>query len=161
MSPGSSQMLERLTMIVQQCPEGICLIDRRHVVEYANLAWAKLHGYSSSAELIGLPLRTFHTDAQMKQDVYPFLQMVERIGRYNQPLGRRRNDRSECTTETTAMLVQDEDDAVVGYVLFIDPPVTEPENEPVCSSCTTPITQTPQSAASGEPSRENHHEPRT
>lgn len=109
-------------MIVQQCPEGICLIDRRHEVEYANTAWAKMHGYDNAAELIGLPLRSFHTDAQMKQEIYPFLQMVELIGYYKQDLGRRKNDQSEFSTETAAFLLLDEEYAVVGYVLFADRP---------------------------------------
>jgi hypothetical protein len=77
-----------------------------------------MHGFISAGELIRQPLHLFHTNEQMKQEVYPFLEMVELIGQYTRRLGHRRTDQSEFTAETTAFLMQDEEDAVIGYVLY-------------------------------------------
>lgn len=124
----TKEHLERLAMIIQRAPTGVLLMDREHVVQFANPAWAQMHGFRSASELIGQPLTVFHTDAQMKQEVYPFLETVELIGQHTQRLGRRQRNQGEFSAQTTACLVQDEDDAVTGYILYASN--VEPEISP-------------------------------
>jgi PAS domain S-box-containing protein len=155
--------LERLLMIIRRSPEGICLIDRRHVVEFANPAWARMHGYISAAELIGQPLQLFHTRDQMKRHVYPFLEMIELIGRFDKRVPRRRTNRSEFTADMTGFLLLDEDGAVTGYVLYAREPArrnrrrSDGESRPARKTRRTTIR--PDAAAPAQPHVENTMNP--
>ncbi|MBN1555874.1 MAG: PAS domain-containing protein [Phycisphaerae bacterium] len=120
----------RLSAIVQSSPSGICLIDRKYSVLYANIAWAKMHGYVSPGELIGCPVRTFHTETQMKEEVYPFLEMVRLVGQYARTIHHARRDQSEFAAQTVSSLMRDEDGEWFGYVQFASVTNEEPETRP-------------------------------
>jgi PAS domain S-box-containing protein len=110
--------LRHLVMIAEQAVEGIVVVDIKGILRFVNAAWAGMHGYERSYELIGKPISLFHTEDQMKTDVLPFIEETKHRGRLEGPIEHVRNDGTVFSTQTKMMAVKDEAGRVIGLVVF-------------------------------------------
>ncbi|MHC4397414.1 MAG: PAS domain-containing protein, partial [Planctomycetota bacterium] len=112
------QVLRHLTVIAEQAGEGIVVLDLDGVLQFANTAWAKMHGYESRDELVGKHISVFHTEQQMKTDVIGFIEEVKRRGRLAGPLEHIRTDGTALSTETLMVVFKDESGKAIGLIGF-------------------------------------------
>ena len=110
--------LRRLAMIAEQAGEGIATADLDGTIRFANAAWARMHGYAGGKELVGVHLRTFHTDRQMAADVVPFNDEVRRSGHCVAEVGHVRRDGMVFPTEMTVTVYRDERGEPIGLIGF-------------------------------------------
>ena len=112
------QALRHLTVIAEQASEGIVVLDLDGVIQFANAAWAAMHGYESTDELVGKQISAFHTEQQMKTDVIGFIEEVKRRGRLAGPLEHVRTDGTLLPTETLMVAFKNELGKAIGLIGF-------------------------------------------
>ena len=74
------QLLRHLGMFVQLAEEGIAALDMKGVLHFVNRAWASMHGYETSNELLGKNINLFYTKERMKSEIAPFMEQTRRDG---------------------------------------------------------------------------------
>ena len=111
--------LRHLVMIAEQAVEGIVVVDLRGILWFVNTAWARMHGYESSNELVGKPISMFHTEGQMKTDVFPFIEETKHRGRLEGPVEHSRRDGAVFPTQTKMTAVRDEAGRTIGLIVFV------------------------------------------
>ena len=111
--------LQRLTIIAEQVNEGVMVADLDGTARFVNTAMAKMHGHPSGNELIGKNISVFHSEDQMKTDVFPMIEEVKRRGRFLGPIEHLRNDGTVFPTQTKMTLLKDGKDKAVGLVVFV------------------------------------------
>jgi PAS domain S-box-containing protein len=107
--------LRRLKMAVEQSIDGIAISDLDGNIQFANTAWAQMHGYSVE-ELPGQHLSMFHTEEQLQEDVIPFNQQVIKTGAHQGQVGHVRRDGSTFPTWMSSTMLKDEAENPVGLV---------------------------------------------
>jgi len=112
--------LRRLAVIAEQAAEGIAVADLDGNLQFVNDAWARMHGYESGAELVGKPLRVFHTDEQFKTEVEPFNATVKRQGHNWAEVGHVRRDRTTFPTQMSVIVLKDEQGEPYGIAGFAE-----------------------------------------
>ena len=113
------QTLQRLTIIAEQVNEGVVVVDFNGIARFVNTAMAKMHGYQSSKDLIGKKISVFHSEDQMKTDVFPMIEEVKRRGQLSGLIEHLRNDGTVFPTQTKMILLKDGRDQAVGLVVFV------------------------------------------
>ncbi len=113
----AEEELRRLATIVEQAGEGIAVADFNGIIQFANRAWADMHGYEM-AELIGMHLSAFHTEEQMKRDVIPFNEEVKRRGHFGGEVGHVKRDGTPFPTQMMVSLLRDGKGDPVGLIGF-------------------------------------------
>lgn len=98
--------LKELSDAVQQSSDGISIADLSGQVRYANSAWAAMHGYKQE-ELLGKHLKVFHTEAQFRQEVEPWLAQLKVKGEMSGEVGHLRADGTTFPTWMTTTLLRD------------------------------------------------------
>ncbi len=112
----SQEELRRLGYVVEQSLDGTAVANMNGIVEFANPAWAAMHGYTV-AELIGQHLSIFHTPEQLAQEVIPLNDMVLSTGQGQQTeVGHARKDGSVFPTLMTINVLRDDANNPVGLV---------------------------------------------
>ena len=111
--------LQRLTIIAEQVNEGVMVADLDGTARFINTAMAKMHGYPSSNELIGKNISVFHSEDQIKTDVFPMIEEVKRKGQFLGPIEHLRNDGTVFPAQTKMTLLKDGKDKAVGLVVFV------------------------------------------
>ncbi len=106
------RMLERG---VEQSIDGIVVIDLAGKVEFANQAWAKMHGHEVF-DVVGRNLRLFHSAEQMEEAVKPCLEQVEMEGFFEGEIEHVKKDGSHFPTWMSVTLLQDPEEGPVGFV---------------------------------------------
>jgi PAS domain S-box-containing protein len=114
----AEERLRRLAMIAEQAYEGIAYADLERIIQFANLSWAKMHGYETADELIGKPLSIFHTEEQLKTDVIPFNEEVKKNGRNMGEVGHVRKDGTKFPAEMTVSLFRNDQAEPIGVIGF-------------------------------------------
>lgn len=112
--------LRHLIMIAEHAIDGIAVIDLNGILRFVNTAWARMHGYDSSNELVGKPISRFHTEEQMKADVFDFIEETKHRGRLEGPIEHARKDGTVFHTRTKMAAVRDEMGRTVGLVVFAE-----------------------------------------
>jgi len=112
--------LRHLIMIAEHALDGIAIIDLNGILRFVNTAWARMHGYDSSNELVGKPISQFHTEEQMKADVFDFIEETEHRGRLEGPIEHAQKDGTVFPTRTKMAAVRDEMGRTVGLVVFAE-----------------------------------------
>jgi len=110
--------IRRLATIAEQTVEGVAVTNLEGAIEFANQAWATMHGYDIAKELLGKPLAIFHTEEQIKTDVIPFNEQVKQSGYKIGEMGHMRKDGSTFPTMMAVSLLKDEQDkpyALAGF----------------------------------------------
>jgi len=70
----SSQDLRYMTAVAERAVEAIAIIDLKGKVKFANRAWADLHGYASTQELLGKKIGEFYGREVMRDDIEPWIE---------------------------------------------------------------------------------------
>lgn len=109
------QELIRLKTAVEQAMDGFAVADLDGYIQFANLAWAKMHGYTV-AELIGKHLSVFHTADQLQNEVIPFNQVAMQKGSHGGEVGHVRKDGVVFPTRMTSAVLMDPDHNPIGLV---------------------------------------------
>jgi two-component system, NtrC family, sensor kinase len=97
-----------LSLVVEQSSEGMAVADLEGNLIFVNQAWAHMHGYETSEELVGHHLRIFHTQEQAENDVVPFNQKVKEKGFHSGEVGHVRKDGVQFPTLMNTTLLRDE-----------------------------------------------------
>ncbi|NDD38739.1 MAG: PAS domain S-box protein, partial [Verrucomicrobia bacterium] len=99
--------LRRLQLAIDSAFEGIALLDAQEKFVYLNPAYARLHGYDSSAELVG---RTYHllycpaVIARLEQEVRP---QLEKTGHWRGSLTGVKKDGTDIPKEVDLTVLPD------------------------------------------------------
>lgn len=107
--------LNKLRMAVQQSADGIAITDLEGFIEFANSAWATIHGYRSH-ELPGKHVRLLHTGEQYHEDVVPFIDQVLRAGLHQSEMDHVSRDGRVFPVLITSAVLRDGDDRPLGLV---------------------------------------------
>jgi len=110
--------LRRLTVIAEHAREGIVVLDLNGVVQFVNSAWAVMHGYETTTDLIGRQVSTFHSKEQIKTDVITFIEEAKHRGQFAGRLGHVRKDGTPFLTEMLMVVFNNDADEAVGIVAF-------------------------------------------
>ncbi|MCR4294697.1 MAG: PAS domain-containing protein, partial [Elusimicrobia bacterium] len=108
-----------LRAAVDQAHDGIAVADLEGRLLFANLAWAKMHGYTQE-ELLGRPLSISHTKEQLEKDVIPFNKKVLSEGSWAGEVGHVRRDGTTFTCWMSTVLLHDAAGKVTGIVGLAD-----------------------------------------
>ena len=112
------QTLRYLTVIAERTREGIAVLDFNGTVRFVNTAWAAMHRYKTSEELIGKQISAFHTKEQMKTDVIPFIEEAKRRGQLAGPVEHIRRNGTTLPTEMLMVVFKDQAGKAVGLIAF-------------------------------------------
>lgn len=107
--------LLRLRTAVEQAVDGIAIADLNGYIQFVNLAWAKMHGYSVN-ELIGKHLKVFHTEEQFLKEVIPFNEQVLKTGFHEGEVGHVRKDGTIFPALMTTAVLKDTNQTSIGLV---------------------------------------------
>ncbi len=111
----AEEELFRLGSAVEQTGDGIAVADLDGNMQYANPAWAQMHGYTVE-EIQGKHLAMFHTEEQIKNEVMPFNEIVMQNGANSGEIGHVRKDGTTFPTMMTTTVLKDETGNPVGLV---------------------------------------------
>lgn len=111
--------LLRVRAAVDQAHDGIAVADMEGRLQFANRAWATMHGYEPE-ELLGQPMSISHTAEQMERDVIPFNKKVLSEGSWAGEVGHVRRDGTAFTCWMSTVLLHDADGKVTGLVGLAD-----------------------------------------
>jgi rsbT co-antagonist protein RsbR len=95
--------------------DGIAIADLDGNIEFANTAWAQMHGYSVG-ELLGKHLGIFHTEEQLQEEVIPFNERVMELGACQDEIGHVRKDGTIFPTWMSITVLKDQEGNPVGLV---------------------------------------------
>ncbi|MFN3307902.1 MAG: GAF domain-containing protein [Anaerolineales bacterium] len=101
------EISQRLALAVEQAVDGIAIASMDGIIEFANYAWATMHGYENAQELIGQHLSIFHTEAQLSNEVAPFNEIVVARGENQAEMGHKRKDGSTFLTWMSVRALRD------------------------------------------------------
>jgi PAS domain S-box-containing protein len=113
------QMLRHLGMVTEKMEVGIIVIDLKGIVHFVNTAWAKMHGYATSNELLGKSIDQFHTREQMKTAVTASIHKTRREGEFIGMIDDVRQDGTAFCTRTKMVLLKDEKNNAGGVMAFV------------------------------------------
>ena len=108
--------IQTLTRAIERSLDGIVIANPDDTIALANSAWLSMHGFAPDDAVTGRPLRIFHTDAQMKRDVQPFLHELALRGVYQGRVAHVRRDGTTFETWTAAALLPTTEHQPGGYV---------------------------------------------
>jgi PAS domain S-box-containing protein len=126
--------LRYLAAIAEQADEGVAVFDPAGVVLFVNPAWAGMHGYRTTNELVGRPISVFHTEParqlaggeQMQArptsggqaDVIAFIEEAKRTGQTTGLVEHVKSDGTPFTAQVKMTVVKDEAGRATGLVAF-------------------------------------------
>ena len=110
--------MRHLIAIAERGREGIVVFDLNRVIQLVNAAWAVMHGYKTTDELIGKQISVFHTEEQMASDVIPCIKETEQRGQFAGRLGYVRRDGTPFFTEMLMVVFNDDAGRAMGFIGF-------------------------------------------
>ena len=111
----AQEKLKILGMAVEQSAEGVLVIDTAGIVCFVNPAWARMHGFTVE-EVTGHHFRIFHTEEQLRREVFPVINRFEKTSIYRAEMGHKRKDGSTFMSSTAFASLRDNDGRVIGAV---------------------------------------------
>ncbi len=111
--------IHHLATIVEQAIEGIASTNFEGTIQFANQAWANIHGYATGEELIGKHLSIFHTEAQLQNEVLPFNEKVKRHQCHRGEVGHQRKDGTTFLGYMNVTFFKNERDIPIGFIGFL------------------------------------------
>jgi len=115
----AEEQIRRLATITEQAAEGIAVIDPDGNVQFANHAWAAMHGYPGGDELLGKHASTFHTPEQLATEVMPLHEEVKKQGQCIREIPHLRRDGTIFPATATVTLLKDEHGGSYGVAVFL------------------------------------------
>ena len=113
------QLLRHLGMIAQCTDEGIAVVDLKGTIHFVNTAWAKMHKYETSNELLGKQISEFFATEQIKTDVIPLMEEARRKGRSRGAIEHARKDGTRFATQMKVTVLKDEAGRAGGLMVII------------------------------------------
>jgi len=113
------QLLRHLATAAEQTDEGIVVIDLEGTLRFVNTAWARIHGYSTSKELLGGHISKFYTKEQIKNYLIPSIKAAKSRGRYNTLAEHKRMDGTTFRTNTKMAPVNDDAHITIGFIMLV------------------------------------------
>jgi len=110
---------ERLRMLeraVEQSIDGIAVADMEGMLQFVNIAWAKMHGYNSVSELLGKHLSIFHTEEQLQKELIPFNKQVKKNGSNQREVNHVHKNGKVFSTWMAATLLRNKEGKPLGFV---------------------------------------------
>lgn len=120
-------MLLILVKIAESAPDGIAIFNLDGTTLFVNTAWANMHGYNSTEELVDNNINIFHTDEQMKADIYPIIDEVKHRGRLSGMVEHVRKDGTTFPTDMKMTIVNDDNGTPIALIIFAKD-ITEQNN---------------------------------
>ena len=111
----AAEKLLRLSAAIDQASDGIAIADLNGMMQFANSAWARMHGYGKE-ELTGRNLSIFHTKSQLDNDVIPFNRKVLSEGAWEGEVGHVRKDGKLFPTWMSTTLWRDGKGSPLGFI---------------------------------------------
>ncbi len=74
------QILRHLGMLAEHIDQAVIITDLAGSLHFVNTRWALMHGYESSAELIGKHISSFYSKQQMKNTIRGALKQTKNAG---------------------------------------------------------------------------------
>jgi PAS domain S-box-containing protein len=105
----------RLRAAIDHAHDGIAIADMEGLLQFSNLAWAQMHGYTPE-ELVGRPLSIGHTKEQLENDVIPFQKNVLAHGSWAGEVGHVRKDGTTFPTWMSTVLLRDAEGKATGFI---------------------------------------------
>jgi PAS domain S-box-containing protein len=106
-------------MITERADEGIIVIDLTGTLRFVNTAWAGMHGYETSTELVGKNICLFHNEQQIENSLNPAFERTRLSGIFRGPVEHLRTDGTTFPTQTKITLVKDERGQIIGLIILI------------------------------------------
>jgi PAS domain S-box-containing protein len=123
--------VQRLGNAVEQSLDGMAIADMDGYIEFVNPAWAEMHGYETTEELIGKHLSVFHTPEQLKTEVNAFNEVVQREGSNQGEIGHKRKDGSIFPTWMTVGVLKSVEDKPIALVASAQDITERKKNEEI------------------------------
>jgi PAS domain S-box-containing protein len=120
------QILSHLAMITEQADEAIIVIDLTGALRFVNTAWARMHGYETSTELLGKSITIFHNEQQLKTALTPAISKARRSGLFKGRIEHLRADGTTFPAQTKMTLIKDESGQAIGLIILLTD-ITEPK----------------------------------
>jgi PAS domain S-box-containing protein len=113
------QTLRHLGMVTEKTDVGIVVVDLKGIVHFVNTAWAKMHGYRTSCELLGKPMDAFHTKEQIENSVIPSIEEAKHKGEFIGMVEHSRRDGTTFPTRTKMAVLKDHRNKASGVMSFV------------------------------------------
>jgi len=111
----AEESLWEMSRALEQSGDGIAVANLDGIIQFANRAWAKIHGYKVE-ELPGVNLAIFHTEEQIERDVVPFNEKVKKNGSHEGEVGHVKKDGTTFPTWMTTTLLTNEEGEAIGLI---------------------------------------------
>lgn len=102
---------------LEQSSDGIAIFNSSERIEFANAAFAKMHGYTEQ-EILRLSLSDLHSPEQLENEVRPFLQQMEHVGYNLGELHRVTQEKVIVETRTSASVLKNAHGIPIGYIMI-------------------------------------------
>ncbi len=100
---------------VFQSHNAIAFADLNGIVNTANDAWVKMHGYQNLDDIIGRPLNIFHNKKQLEEQVNIHLKSSLELGRSTDEIGHIDKNGKEIHTLMTTIRVENNEKQPIGF----------------------------------------------
>jgi len=124
--------LRHLDAIAEHTNEGVAVLDPAGVVQFVNPAWAMMHGYQTTNELVGRPIGVFLSESarsgtppldgaggeQKKSDATAFIEQARQRGQKIVLVEHLKSDGTSFLAQMKMAVVKDEAGGVTGFVVF-------------------------------------------
>jgi PAS domain S-box-containing protein len=115
----NEQILQHLAMATKQTNEGIVVCELHGPIRFVNTACARMHGYETSAELLGKSIAGFYAAEQLKSTVAPIIEETKSRGFAFCKAEHIRKDNTTFPSHMKITLVTNEDGKKLGFIVLI------------------------------------------
>jgi len=112
------QILQHLAIGVEQMTEGLAVVDPDGIIHFINTAWAKMHGYENSSDLLEKQIDTFCAKKAPMGRIAFCLEQARKRTVYCVTQLHIRTDGSTFPTRTKVIALRDEKAQINGFMVF-------------------------------------------
>lgn len=113
------QILSHLAMITERADEAIVVIDLNGALRFVNTAWARMHGYKTSSELLGKNICVFHNSEQLEASLTPAIKRARQTGLFKGQIEHLRADGTTFPAQTKMTLIKDDSAHAIGLIILL------------------------------------------
>ncbi len=113
------QILSHLAMITERADEAIVVIDLNGALRFVNTAWAKMHGYKTSSELLGKNICIFYNSEQIETSLTPAIKRARQTGVFKGHIEHLRADGTTFPAQSKMTLIKDEAGQAIGLIILL------------------------------------------
>ncbi|RLD52281.1 MAG: hypothetical protein DRJ05_17565, partial [Bacteroidetes bacterium] len=103
----TDERIHFLSSVVEQSFDGMAVANLNGYLLFVNDAWARMHGFIKTGELIGKHLSIFHNKMQLTNDVEPFNRILMEKGYHRGEVGHIRKDGTTFPTQMRSTILKD------------------------------------------------------